>query len=169
MTASMMSPVNVNGHRTVPETLIEAVKRATLATFAMIVGEEPSYEGDGDRHPKCDGLVGIISFTGDVPWSLMLGLPRETAMALAVKFTGMEVDFDSPDMGDIVGELANILAGDATAQLDAVGITVQMSVPTAARGSDLEMLLPGGLPSVRLNFSSSEGDFWVKVVTANPS
>ena len=158
------TPLNTNGH--VPETLTESVKQATIATFTMICGEEPYYEGDNDNRPKCDGLIGIISFTGDVPWSLMLGLPRETAMALAVKFTGIEIDFDGPDMGDIVGELANILAGDATAQLDAIGITVQMSVPTAARGSDIEMLLPGGLPSVRLNFSSPDGDFWVKVVTA---
>lgn len=132
----------------------------------MICGEQPCYKGDGDHCPKCDGLVGIISFTSDVPWSLLLGLPRETAITFAVKFTGMEIDFDSPDMGDLVGELTNILAGDATAQLDAVGITAQMSVPTAARGSDLEILLPGGLPSVRMNFSSPEGDFWVKVVTA---
>ncbi|MCS6861883.1 MAG: chemotaxis protein CheX [Abditibacteriales bacterium] len=169
MTTSVVVSTSVSEHGTVPATLVEAVQRATVATFSMICGEEPSYIGDGNDRPKYDGLVGIISFTGDVPWSLMLGLPRETAMALAVKFTGMEIDFDSPDMGDVVGELANILAGDATAQLDAVGVTVQMSVPTAARGSDLEMLLPGGLPSVRLNFSSPDGNFWVKVVTAKPT
>jgi CheY-specific phosphatase CheX len=162
----MIASEPLSSHGQVPETLTESIKQATLTTFAMICGEEPSYEGNGDPRSKCDGLVGIISFTGDVPWSLMLGLPRETAMALALKFTGMEIDDDSPDMGDIVGELANILAGEATAQLDARGITVQMSVPTAARGSDLEMLLPGGLPSVRMNFSAPEGDFWVKVVTA---
>ncbi len=166
MTQTTIASESLNTHERALETLTESIKQATIETFAMIGGEEPSYGGNGDSRPKCDGLVGIVPFTGDAPWSLLLGLPRETAMALAVKFTGMEIDFDSPDMGDMVGELANILAGDATAQLDALGITGQMSVPTAARGSDIEMLLPGGWPSMQLNFSSPDGDFWVKVVTA---
>ena len=46
----------------------------------------------------------------------MLGLPRQTASNLVLAFAGCEIDFDSPDMGDAVGELANILAGDFVAR-----------------------------------------------------
>src|SRR5207244_10134077 len=118
----------------------------------------------GGGGAQCDGVVGIISFMGGLSWSLMLGLPRETATALALAFAGFEIPFDSADMGDVVGELANVLAGGVSARLDTAGVAAQMSLPTVARGSDVELLLPGGLPSQRLPFASARGQFWVKVV-----
>ncbi|MDZ7260510.1 MAG: chemotaxis protein CheX [candidate division KSB1 bacterium] len=142
------------------------VKQAVLATFATICGVEPSYQGTGEDGAPTHAGVGIISIVGDVAWSLMLGLPRDTATALALKFAGFEIDYDSADMADVVGELANIVAGDAIARLASIGVRAEISVPTVVRGSDLELLVPVRLPSMRMRFASPEGEFWLKLASS---
>ena len=63
------------------------------------------------------------------------------------KFTGFELDYDSPDMGDVVGEMVNVLAGDIVSRLRDGCIKVAMSLPTIIKETDVEPLLPRGFPS----------------------
>jgi CheY-specific phosphatase CheX len=98
----------------------------------------------------------------------MLGQPRETAISLAKTFEGFEIPFESADMGDAVGELTNVLAGSVTAHMENAGFKVQMSLPTAARGTDVELLLGGGLPSTFMPFTTPNGNCWIRLVMAKP-
>ena len=143
-------------------TLTDCVRQSVIAMFASMIGFEPEYIGEKQDNEKCDGFVGIIAFVGDMNWSLMLGLPRGTSTIMAEKFAGFEIDYETDDMGDVVGEMANIIAGDLVARLDTMGITVQLSTPSIARGKDLQILIPEGMPPVQLDFDSPEGKFWVK-------
>ncbi len=82
------------------------------------------------------------------------------------KFTGFDVPFDCADMGDVVGELTNVLAGEVVAQLTRRSIQSQMSLPMVARGNDVELLKPTGTPSRRLEYQSPQGRFWFEICTA---
>lgn len=143
--------------------IADAVEEGTIATFGAILGEEPTCIGQTSDGFPVDGMVGIISFVGDENWSMLLAFPRDTASRMTLKFAGFEIEYDSPDMGDMVGELANVLAGDVSARLDEIGIRAELSLPAVLRGSDVDLMLPSGSPSVQLQFSSSEGMFWIKV------
>ncbi len=147
-------------------TLADAVQLAAASTFGAISGAEPAFLGPAIDRP-CNGLVGVISYIGDIAWSLRLGLPRETAVPLALKFAGFDIDYDSDDMSDVVGELANVLAGDVVAQLQQHGIDAQMSLPAVVRGTDLSLPLPDGQSAARLWFASEEGHFWLTIVTTS--
>jgi CheY-specific phosphatase CheX len=149
-----------------PAAIADGVRAAFQATFSSICGSAVTVAPEGASPSGGPGIVGILSFFGDISWTLSLGLPCETASALAVKFAGFDIPFDSPDMGDIVGELANVVAGDIVAQLDARRVKAQMSLPMVARGSDLELLAPGHKPSVRFACDSPQGPFWYKLVVA---
>ena len=144
---------------------VETVKAAALDTFTNI-GVEPQFVYKGEEDAPCDGVVGIISIVGDVAWSLMVGVPRESAESLTVAFTGFEVAYDSADMGDVVGELANVLAGFVVNHLEGIGVSASLSLPTVVRGSHVEMMIPEGQPAARLNFDSTRGKFWIKVAVA---
>ena len=125
----------------IPESLSTLVKQSVGATVESLCGAQATYRVDGHPDAPCDGLCGIISFMGDFAWSFMLALPRQTAIDLTVAFTGFELEFDSIDMSDAVGELANILGGDMNARLEALGAKMAMSLPTVARGHDIQLLL----------------------------
>jgi chemotaxis protein CheX len=151
-----------------PAVLADAVKQAMDSTFSAILGGAPALLPAGETLPTSSGLVGIISFVGDVSWSVSLLLPEAVAPVLAQQFAGFEIPLDSPDMADVVGELANVLAGDIVARCDARRVKAQMSLPMVARGHDLNVLTPGGLPSLRLEYRSTVGPFALKLDAARP-
>jgi CheY-specific phosphatase CheX len=154
-----------------PAAVVQAVQQAASATFGLICGVEPDFQGASDaggRWGPRDGLVGIMPFAGDLAWSLMLELPRQTAAALAPKFAGFDIPFDSADMGDAVGEITNVLAGDVEARLSAAGMKAELTLPTVVRGRDMDLLLPEGAPSMRLTFALPDGAFWLTLARARP-
>ncbi len=163
-----MAALEIKGDR-MPEVLTECVNNSVASIFNTIIGSEPVYEGDGEDRKLGDGVIGIISFVGDVSWLLMLVLPKKSAVAISSKFCGFDVDYESPDMGDVVGELANVLAGDIVSRLKSESITVAMSLPTVMRGHDVEPLLPRGLPEEKMLFNLPEGRFMVRVAGASRS
>ncbi len=145
---------------------IDCATAATISTVAASCGGDPSFVGYAALPVPFSGAVGAISLVGDVGWSLMLALPPETAVMLALKFCGFEIEYDSDDMSDVVGELVNVLAGDVLARLEAAGVNANMSLPTVTRGADMKMSLPEVAYLVNARFTSEEGEFWLTVGVA---
>lgn len=149
----------------VPPMLLENVKQSIIIAFDKICGtsveDAPEKSSAGS-----DGIVGIISFVGDLNLSLMLGFTPDSAVEIAQKFAGFEIPFDSADMGDVIGEMTNVLAGVINGGLETIGLKTHMSFPTVARGSDVELLLPDNLLSKMMDFEVLDSTFWVKVVVA---
>lgn len=145
---------------------IDCVKQAIITTFNSICEEEPQYIETKENGTTFDGIVGIISFVGEEKtFSLMLGFSRQSAIDIGFKFAGFEIDYNSEDMGDVIGELANVVGGDVIARLDAIGMKADLSIPTIARGHEMQMLLSHNVSSFKMNYSLSIGDFWVKLAT----
>jgi CheY-specific phosphatase CheX len=149
-----------------PPLITEAVHAAIEVSFESIFGEPPA-----SLPPEAPGtpvarVASVISFFGIEPWALTMIVPEPTAVAMALKFTGFEVTFDSSDMGDVMGELTNVMAGEVIAQLARRSLSAQMSLPTVARGNDVEMLRGKGAATQRLSFDSSHGHFWFELSTA---
>jgi CheY-specific phosphatase CheX len=69
-------------------------------------------------------------------------------------------------MGDMAGELVNVLAGEVVSQLQQRRIKAQMSLPTVARGSPLQLIPEKAFSVARLDFNSKEGAFWLRLAVA---
>lgn len=144
------------------------VREAVACTFSAFCGEPPLFI-DHDETANESVIVGIISLMSERSCTMMLSLPCQTAEALALGFVGMEIPFDSDDMGDVVGELTNILAGSVIAKLEAIGISAEMSLPTVMRGSGMTHLLQEGMTSLPLHFEVPQGAFIVRIVAGEPN
>ena len=144
---------------------IRCVADAVSSAMTWVAGEEPRLCGEApvEHALRCEGVVGCISLVGDVDWSLVLSIPRDTASALAGNFAGFEIPFDSPDMGDAVGEMANLVAGEVKVQLDGIGLAAEISLPQVFRGDIIEVLQLPHLPSKLLTFECSCGPLWVAI------
>lgn len=144
---------------------VQCVVDAVGSAMTWVAGEEPQLRGEDPvaEALRCEGVVGCISLVGDVDWSLVLSIPRATAPALAGNFAGFEIPFDSPDMGDAVGEMANLVAGEVKVQLDGIGLSAEISLPQVFRGEIIEVLQLPHLPSKLLTFECSCGPLWVAI------
>lgn len=145
---------------------LTSVKQAVLTTFTSICEAEPVFQSEANNEITFDGVVGIISIVGQTKsWSLMIGFPPDSARNIAQKFAGFEIEYDSDDMGDVIGELVNVLAGDVVARLDGLGIKEEISLPTVTRGKKLHMLLSHDLKITTMNYSVPTGNFWLLLAT----
>lgn len=163
-----MPPIVCVENSSFPATVADGVKLAVENTLTSILGAKPLLKKTDNGNGACSGVIGIISFLGDLSWSFSLILPEETSKKLVVKFAGFEIPFDSPDMCDVVGELGNVIAGDIVARLDAKGIKAEMSLPMVARGHDVEVFSPEGMPTLKLGYDTKEGPFFLKLAAARP-
>ena len=125
----------------IPTEIVEVVKGSVIDVFASIAGDPPTYNESTASDAPLNGIIGNIAvFNPDFTFSLMLAIPKETAINISEAFLGMELPIESDDMGDLIAELSNILAGDVAANMENVGFRGQSSLPTATRGSDLRLL-----------------------------
>ena len=89
-------------------------------------------------------------------------------MAVSEKFAGFEFEFDSEDMNDLVGELSNIMAGDAKNRLLDLGVETTLSLPTVIRGKDVRFNFNEQADVFRNAYHADEGHFAFQVIVANP-
>lgn len=149
----------------IPEELVEKVRESVLSIFESIIGEELEQVGDGNGSGPLNGIIGNITvFNAEHTISLMLAIPKDTALFFSEVFIGMELPFESDDMGDLIGEISNILAGDVAANVEKVGFRGQSSLPTATRGSDLTLFMPNKPPTKKMRFTSENTEFLLTMV-----
>ncbi len=149
----------------IPEELVEKVEESVLNTFGSIIGEELEYIEYENGDKPLNGIIGNIAvFNTEHTLSLMLAIPKDTALYFSEVFIGMELPFESDDMGDLVGEISNILAGDVAANVEKVGFRGQSSLPTATRGSDLTLFMPNKPPTKKMKFISENTEFLLTMV-----
>lgn len=87
-------------------------------------------------------ITGTIGMTGSLSGAMALTFDRLAAEGVAAELLGKSIDFDSEDIADAVGELANIVAGKAKSMLNTDG-TMSITCPTVTRGSCITHLNPG--------------------------
>jgi chemotaxis protein CheX len=157
-----MLPDRLSEITEIPDEMVDMVVQSVENTFASICGDAPVLVEQFQDLAPLNGIIGNIAvFNPMHTLSIMLAVPKETAMAISIKFVGMEIPFESDDIGDLIGEISNILAGEIAANVETIGFRGQSSLPTATRGSDLRLFLPNKPPSARLRFQGEDGEFWL--------
>jgi CheY-specific phosphatase CheX len=160
-----LTTIIVDGDQ-VPSVLVERTVATSVDLFRKICGDVEFLDKDLTDFTHGMKIDGIISFVGDLTWSLILVLPHDSAELIANKFAGLEISYDSEDMGDVVGELTNVLAGVLCGELETVGIRSQMSVPTVTRGADFEQILSENLVTKKMYFVTNGLHFMIKLIVA---
>ena len=66
-------------------------------------------------------------------------------------------------MGDAIGELSNLLAGEVKVELDGIGVKTNISLPQVFRGPAIEILRLPHVPCKALLFETSSRPFLVAI------
>ena len=105
-------------------------------------------------------VSGVIGFSGEIVGSVVVSFQMEAAQKLVSALVGMEVDTNSADFVDAVGELANMIAGSAKKDL---GKNANIAIPTVIIGKDHMIGRLSGVPCVLIPCKTPVGDFAVEV------
>lgn len=141
----------------------DCVIESAIGVFNTTCGIEITPQEDGPDLGADGVILAVISLVGELEWSIFLGLPRATAASVAAKFAGFEIPFDSPDMGDAIGEMTNIFAGEVKMALDRRKVLVEISLPSVMRAKNFEVLVQRNTATRKTCFSSPLGSLWTGV------
>jgi len=112
----------------------------------------------GPHEPELYEISGIIGMSGKAVGSVVLSLSRSVALKAASTMLMMEATEMDDDVIDAVGELANMVAGGAKAQLQEYEMSI--SLPSVIVGSHHNVRLPSNVPPLCVPFDTP----WGKVI-----
>ena len=108
-------------------------------------------------------VSGIIGVTGDTQGSLSISFTAECIKQIVSNMLGEKINEINDDVKDAVGELTNIISGDARRELYEKGLNLQGSIPTVVAGPGHEIRHVGKGPTIAIPFQSDAGPITVEV------
>jgi chemotaxis protein CheX len=104
-------------------------------------------------------ISAVLELKGEVVKLLVLSFPEATAAALAVRMlAGVTETPDDSLIRDCVGEMANVIAGQAKAMLAGTPYRFAFSVPRIVAGT-ADFQPPPGLDNFAITLDTGQGEF----------
>ncbi len=103
----------------------------------------------------------IIGMSGDVTGNVVLSFPADTAQRLVALFIGEDISTDNPDFADAIGELVNMVAGNAKA--DFSGKAVSISCPSVIIGQHHAVSSGSDTPCVIIPCQTDCGELAIEI------
>lgn len=122
----------------------------------------------GKPHLKKDGkavgdVSGIIGLTGSVSGSLALSFSEKCIITIVNNMLGENYTEINDEIRDAVGEITNMISGDARKRLETDGFKVTAAIPTIVSGQDHRIRHMQGGPSIIIPFEINDSSFVVDV------
>jgi chemotaxis protein CheX len=148
--------------------LLEPFVAATRAAVGEMASTEVGVRGMVRKamHRALGDIAAVIGLSkkgsppsAASPGSLVLGFPQGTAAVLARRIlTGVRIEVDQKLIRDCMGEIANVVAGQAKAILAETPYRFAFTLPPAVVDAR-EFRAPQGLDSLVVGFTSDYGEF----------
>ena len=138
---------------------------STLRSLEMMAGITAEKTGLElrDDHITAYEISSIIGITGETSGSIIISMPARLACKIASNMLMEEIDTINRDVEDAIGEIGNILVGDARRSLIQDGHTLNISIPTVGVGAGVRISRTGDIPCIAIPFTTDFGDFEVNV------
>jgi chemotaxis protein CheX len=114
----------------------------------------------GSSHPDHD-ISGMIGLTGKAVGTVVLSIDRDVALKAAESMLGERQQDLNADVVDAVGELTNMIAGNAKTDLEQ--FSMSLSLPSVITGKNHVVAFPSGMTPIGIPFESEWGNICVDV------
>ncbi len=105
-------------------------------------------------------ISSIIGLSGNVTGSVVISLSHEVAFLLASALIGEEVSELNDDCIDAIGEIANMIAGNAKTDFPSGNNAI--STPSVVVGKH-KVNYPSGLPIITIPCITDKGDMFIEI------
>jgi len=138
---------------------IAAVSNAFMTMLDCEVkrGQLSLLDADSPKHV----VSGVIGLSGKAVGTVVMSLSEEVALKATSTMLMCETESIDEDVVDAVGELTNMVAGAAKAELEEYEL--QVSLPNVITGRDHEVRFPSDVTPICVQFTSPWGDLALEV------
>ena len=108
-------------------------------------------------------ISGIIGITGATEGSLAVTFSESCILHIVSNMLGEKFTSINADIVDAVGEITNMISGDARRILGEGGLSLEASIPTVIRGRGHIVEHVANSPTIVIPFDTIHGKFTVEV------
>ncbi len=132
--------------------------KATENTFQEVIrisinaGSPYVYQGNKDLME----VSAIIGLAGEAQGAVILSFEKESCLKISKNFTGIDSQHIDENVTDAIGEIVNIIAGNAKEGL--MQYRIYISLPKVIIGS-ADLRMPKNTPTITVPFQSDLGSF----------
>jgi len=108
-------------------------------------------------------VTGTIGFSGDATGSLSITFDEPCIVKIVSNMFGEEITQANEEVLDAVGELTNMISGDARSRLEKHGYAIRAGIPSVISGKGHIIKTFHDGPCIAIPFSTSGGDFAVEI------
>lgn len=136
---------------------------ATIECFKTMITDQISPRNPSLKHSPFPeyAISGVIGLSGEAQGSISFGFSMNVAVKVVSDMLKAPINETDPDLPDAIGEIANIIAGNAKKGLTKFNLSI--SLPNVIIGAGHTLGGEGGAPTILVPFSSSSGDFMMEV------
>lgn len=131
---------------------------STMASVTPVPGK-PYVKKNNVAQGDVSGLVGV---TGEKKGSVSISFSKVCAVTIVKNMLGDDIQDLLNDVKDAVGEITNMISGQARAGLAEMGIVLQGSTPTVIMGDNHSISHVTNGPIMAIPFSTPNGDFTIE-------
>lgn len=148
------------------ETMIRCLVESTQSVFSTMCGmtltaDEPARL---EEVPQRYHISGIIGLSGPLQATIVVNIHESLVFSAAEAFLGARPDKIDSDVIDLVGELANMIGGNAKERLKIEGLS--LGLPTVVAGEDHVVAYNSGMAITVLPFESDQGPISIELGVA---
>jgi len=138
---------------------------STLRSLDMMAGIQAEKVGIALKEDLITtyDISAIIGLTGETSGSIIISMPEALACKVASNMLMEDITTMNKSVEDAIGEIGNIVVGDARRSLIQDGFSLNISIPTVVIGSGHKISRSGDGPCIAIPFTTEFGDFEVNV------
>ena len=107
-------------------------------------------------------VTGLVGLTGEKNGSVSLSFTKACAVAIVKNMLGDEIEDIVSDVKDAVGEITNMISGQARAGLAEQGLVFQGSTPSVVMGDNHTISHVSHSPIMAIPFQTEHGEFTIE-------
>lgn len=131
----------------------------TMAGITPTIGK-PSIKNNQTAPGVITGLIDLVS--KDTTGSLAISFSKPVALELASKMLRIDTDVVDEMVEDLVGEMANMMAGGAKAIYHEQGYDFELTLPKVVAGENHQVKHSVEGTTILLPFNTESGEFYVE-------
>jgi len=108
-------------------------------------------------------VTGVIGLTGEARGTISVSFSEKSILAIVSNMFGEEMKELNEEINDAVGELSNMISGQARKILEELGRTLHGAIPSVIMGKNHTLTHMTTSPVIAIPFSTDNGDFTIEV------
>ena len=138
------------------------ISAATTVTFTMaqLIVTPGKFFVKHDHMSQGD-ITAVMDVTGQKTGTIAVSFSRAAAVELAKGMLGDGVQNLEKDMRDAVGEVTNMISGQARAAMADDGVVLRTTTPTILKGKEVEIAYAADAPIIAIPFTTRAGASFV--------